>query len=140
MKCFYFHGNSWQWTFAFISFLVSSYAMLIWCDLSHIYFFNYFWKKIKHLYFDCVYVCTQSPGYVWLFATPWTEAWQAALYMEFSRQEYWKGFPFPTPGDLPDPGIELESLVSPQLAAISLPLHHLVCNCMPRTVTETFNF
>ena len=36
--------------------------------------------------------------------------------MEFSRQEYWSGFPFPSPGDLPDPGIEPASLVSPALA------------------------
>ena len=43
---------------------------------------------------------------VWLFATPWTVAYQAPLSMEFSRQEYWSGLPFPYPGDLPDPGIE----------------------------------
>ena len=38
--------------------------------------------------------------------TPWTVAGQAPLSMGFSRQEYWIGLPFPTPGDLPDPGIE----------------------------------
>ena len=42
---------------------------------------------------------------VWLFATPWTEAHQAPLIMEFPRQEYWKGLPFPPPGDLLDIGI-----------------------------------
>ena len=41
-----------------------------------------------------------------LFATPWTVAYQASLSMGFSRQEYWSGSPFPSPGDLPDPGIE----------------------------------
>ena len=41
-----------------------------------------------------------------LFATPWTVAYQAPLSMGFSRQEYWSGLPFPSPGDLPDPGIE----------------------------------
>ena len=41
-----------------------------------------------------------------LFATPWTAACQAPLSMEFSRQEYWSGLPFPSPGDLPDPGIK----------------------------------
>ena len=41
-----------------------------------------------------------------LFATPWTVAHQAPLSMGFSRQEYWSGLPFPSPGDLPDPGIE----------------------------------
>ena len=45
--------------------------------------------------------------------------------MEFSRQEYWSGLPFPTPGDLPDPGIEPTSLESPALAADSLPLSYL---------------
>ena len=38
--------------------------------------------------------------------TPWTVACQAPLSMGFSRQEYWSGLPFPSPGDLPDPGIE----------------------------------
>ena len=41
-----------------------------------------------------------------LFATLWTVACQASLSMEFSKQEYWSGLPFPSPGDLPDPGIE----------------------------------
>ena len=46
---------------------------------------------------------------VQLFATPWTVAHQAPLSMGFSRQEYWSGLPFPSPGDLPDPGIEPRS-------------------------------
>ena len=41
-----------------------------------------------------------------LFATPWTVAYQASPSMGFSRQEYWSGVPLPSPGDLPDPGIE----------------------------------
>ena len=45
-------------------------------------------------------------SHVRLFATPWTIARQAPLSMEFSRQEYWSGLPFPSPGDLPDPGME----------------------------------
>ena len=48
--------------------------------------------------------------------TPWTVACQAPLSMEFSRQEYWSGQPFPTPGDLPDPGIKPMSAASPTLA------------------------
>ena len=51
-----------------------------------------------------------------LFATPWIVAHQAPLSMEFSRQEYWSGLPFPAPGDIPDPGIEPTFLVSPELA------------------------
>ena len=50
---------------------------------------------------------------VWLFATPWT-----IQFMEFSRPEYWSGWPFPSPGDLPNPGIEPRS---PALQADSLP-------------------
>jgi len=41
-----------------------------------------------------------------LFVTPWTVVYQASLSMGFSRQEYWSGLPFPSPGDLPDPGME----------------------------------
>ena len=52
--------------------------------------------------------------------TPWTVARQAPLSMGFSRQEYWSGLPFP-PGDLPDPGIEPVSPVSPALQVDSLP-------------------
>ena len=48
----------------------------------------------------------KSLSHVQLFATPWTVAYQAPPSMGFSRQEYWSGLPFPSPGDLPDPGIE----------------------------------
>ena len=51
-------------------------------------------------------------------ATPWTVAHQAPLSLGFSRQQYWSGLPFPSPGDLPDPGIEPGS---PALQADSLP-------------------
>ena len=53
-----------------------------------------------------------------LFATPWTVAYQAPPSMGFSRQEYWRGLPFPSPGDLPDPGIKPGS---PTLQADALP-------------------
>ena len=59
---------------------------------------NYSWKvKVKLL------------SRVRLFATPWTVDYQAFMSMKFSRQEYWSGLPFPSPGDLPDPGIEPRS-------------------------------
>ena len=48
--------------------------------------------------------------------TPWTIGHQAHLSMEFSRQEYWSGLPFPPPGDLPDPGMKLASPASLALA------------------------
>ena len=67
--------------------------------------------------FSCVpvYVLNHfSP--VQFFAILWTGALQAPLFMGFSRQEYWNGLPCPPPGDLPDPGIESRSLMSPALA------------------------
>ena len=49
-------------------------------------------------------------------ATLWTVAYQSPLSMLFSRQEYWNGVSFPSPGNLPDPGIEPVALMSPALA------------------------
>ena len=60
----------------------------------------------------------KSLSCVRLSATPWTVAYQAPLSMGFSRQKYWSGLPFPSPGDLPDPGIELGS---PALQTDTLP-------------------
>ena len=62
-------------------------------------------------------VISESLGHVWLFETPpWTVAHQAPLSMGFSRQEYWRGWPLPSLGDLPNPRIEPASLVSPVYA------------------------
>ena len=55
-------------------------------------------------------------SHVQLFVTLWIVACQAPLSMGFSRQEYWSGLPCPLPGDLPYPGIEPASLMSPALA------------------------
>ena len=62
-----------------------------------------------------LHVCAKSPQSCPTLCNPWTVAHQAPLPMGFSWQEYWSGLPFPTPGDLPDPGIEPVSLVSPEL-------------------------
>ena len=51
----------------------------------------------------------KSLSRVQLFAIPWTVVYQASLSMGFSKQEYWSGLPFPSPGDLPDPGIKPKS-------------------------------
>ena len=59
----------------------------------------FFMVQLSHLYIVKALSC------VHLFATPWTVDCQAPLSMGFSRQEYWSGLPFPSPGDLPDPGI-----------------------------------
>ena len=50
------------------------------------------------------------------FVIPWTVAHQTPLSTEFSRQEYWSGLPFPSPGNIPDTGVEPESLSSSALA------------------------
>ena len=60
----------------------------------------------------------KSLSRVRLFATPWTVAYQAPPSLGFSRQEYWSGLPFPSPGYLPNPGIEPGS---PVLQADALP-------------------
>ena len=62
-------------------------------------------------------VCGQLLSCVQVFAAPWVAACQAPLSMEFSRQEYWNGLPFPPPGDLPDPRFKPTSPASPELAA-----------------------
>ena len=64
-----------------------------------------------------VHVCMYAKllSRVRLFATPWTVACQAPPSTGFSSQEYWSGLPY-SPGDLPDPGIEPESLAFPALA------------------------
>ena len=60
----------------------------------------------------------KSLSRVRLFAIPWTVAYQVPPSIEFSRQEYWSGLSFPTPRDLPDPGIKPKS---PALQADALP-------------------
>ena len=75
-----------------------------------------------------VKVKVKSLSRVRLFATPWTVAYQGPQSMEFSRQEYWSGLPFPSPGDLPDPEIKPGS---PTLQADALPSEppgKLTCN------------
>ena len=67
---------------------------------------------------SAVIMVKKSHSYVLLFVIPWTAACPTPLSMEFSRQEYWSGLPFPSPRDLPDPGIKLGS---PPLQADSLP-------------------
>ena len=64
----------------------------------------------------CVLACLSCSVCVQLFATPWPVAHQTPLSMGFSRQEYSSGLPCPPPGDLPDPGIEPLSLMSPSLS------------------------
>ena len=77
------------------------------------YLSNPLWNKTQ-----CVKkVKVKSLSRVQLFGTPWTVAHQAPLSMGFSREEHWSGLPFPSPGDLPNPGIEPRS---PELQADAL--------------------
>ena len=80
----------------------------------------------------------KSLSRVWLFATPWTVAYQAPPSMGFSRQEYWRGLPFPSPGDLTDPGIKPRS---PALQADTLlsesPGFHYISFKKKRTVDQS---
>ena len=78
----------------------------------YIYIYIYIYQSVKHvIHSSCV----------WLCVTPWTVAHPAPLFMGFSRQEYWSGLPFPSPEDLPSPGIKPRS---PALQADSLPSDH----------------
>ena len=75
----------------------------------------YFWLPLFFVLLLCV-SCSAVSNSLWPHGL--YVAHQAPLAMEFSRQEYWRGLPFPSPGDLPKPGIELGS---PELQADSLP-------------------
>ena len=86
------------------------------------------WKESQafHTYkvilrFETPCVCAELLSCVQFFASLWTVAHQASLFMGFFRQEYWSVLPFPSPGHLPDPGFEPRS---PALQADSLPLSH----------------
>ena len=89
--------------------------------------------RIISLLQDCLHVrkhifvnrhCVSVLSCVRLFVTLWAVARQAPLSMGFPRLEYWSGLPFPSPGDLSDPGIKPASPVSPALQADSLLLRH----------------
>ena len=112
----------WQWLlFYLIIFLALAFKIknsmmatsrkmnILYCKILKLHIFLLPQKKVKE---NKVAQCVQ------LFATPWTGAHQAPPSIEFSRQEYWSGLPFPSPGDLPDPGIEPRS---PTLWADTLP-------------------
>ena len=66
----------------------------------------------------CACGCLSRFSHVRLFGMLWTVACKAPLPVEFPRQEYWSGLPFPSPGDLPDPGIEPASLKFPVLVGV----------------------
>ena len=85
-----------------------------WTEL--VFFFRFFtiigyYKILSIVPCATQYTHAQLPSPVWVFVTPWTVACQAPLSMGFPRQEYWSGLPFPSLGDLSNPGIEPTSPV-----------------------------
>ena len=94
--------------------------MLVIFSCAHLPFVYLLWWDICSGLFrsDCLFPCAsvQLLNHVPLSGTPWTVAHQAPLSKEFSRQNCWSRLPFPTLGDLPNPGIKPLSLASPALA------------------------
>ena len=72
----------------------------------HLYTFGEVLRSLTHIFTVQFSSATQS---CLTLAAPWTVAHQASLSMGFSKQEYWSGLPFTSPGDLPNPGIEPRS-------------------------------
>ena len=77
---------------------------------------------------------------VLLFATPWTVAYHTSPSTEFSRQEYWSGLPFPSPGDLPDPEIEPRSSALQADALLSEPPGNPLVILATSIIRLTVNF
>ena len=77
--------------------------------------------------------CVGMLSCVQFFVTLWTSAHQVPLSMGFPRQQYWNGLPFPSPGDLPNPGIKPESPVFPASLVDSLLLSLRGCGFAKRT-------
>ena len=87
-----------------------------WIKNKVLYSRKHFLKEGFGTFFFCKGLCMLSHfSHIQLFVTLWTVARQAPLPMGFSRQEYWSGLPFLSPGDVPHPGIKPESLTSPAL-------------------------
>ena len=82
----------------------------------------------------------KSLSRVRLFGTPWTVAHHAPPSMGFSRQEYWSGLPFPSPGDLPDPGIEPRSPALQADVLTSEPLKGILINCYQNSFTKDLGY
>ena len=93
------------------------------------------WAKAKSSYMFPVCACVLSR--IQLFVTPWTKARQTPLCIGFSRQEYWSGLPFPSPGDLSDPGMEPPAPVTPALIGRWILYHWVTWGSCPRINTHT---
>ena len=108
--------------------------------VSHSQWDRSFSKHLNLVLYFCMYA--QSLSCVWLLAAPWTVAHKAPLSMEFSRQEYWSGLPFPPSGDLPTQGSNLRLLQLLHCQVGSLPLAHLGSpdtHCTYRQLNEIYS-
>ena len=97
-----------------LHFLNYNFVVVVVQSLSHVWLFVTPWTiahqasvsiTISQSFKLCESVKVKSLSRIWFFVTPWTVAYQAPLSMRFSRQEYWSGLPFPSPGDLPTQGL-----------------------------------
>ena len=105
--------------FCFRNWLIMSFVWGVRVTTSHVIVCSLF-QNCHPIQGVCVWKCCLL-SCIWYFVIPWTVAYQAPLSMEFSRQEYWTVLPFPSPGDLPEPGIESRS---PALQGYILWLSH----------------
>ena len=89
--------------------------LLLKCNLKYIHKVIFFRQRLTHFFFSLIrylfiYIIRKVKvkllSSVWFFVTPWHVAYHISLSMGFSRQEYWSRLPFPSPEDLPNPGIE----------------------------------
>ena len=119
---------------------------MVWYPHYLCFHWNYILSSVKEASFSHEFYVMTIPNslhacmlgcfcHVGLFTTPWTIAHQAPLSRGFSRQEYWRGLPYPPPGDLPDPGIEPTSLRSPALAD-----GFFITNAIWEALTKLFTF
>ena len=112
---------------------LSKYSMGEYCHLVYMWWyfnvsFSFVMPANTSSFFTVRYrgqMCVFVLSHLRLCATPWTVAPQPYLSMQFSRQEYWSGLPFPPPGDLLNPGIKPSFLTSFALAGRFLPLRPL---------------
>ena len=97
-----------QLTLAVVTWLI--HPILLYRDIT-----SFYSSRFSYTSEECVCILSLFSS-VQPSVTPWTVACQAPLPLGFSRQEYWSGLPCPPPGDLPNPGIQPMSLMSPALA------------------------
>ena len=115
-QCIWGPGRDSAWNKGSSGLVWSLHHLLLLILLQFFFLLPDFWKLriwfLTSFIHSCVFVfVVQWLSRVWLFATPWSVAYQTPQSMGFSRKKYWSGLPCPLPGDLPNPGIESMSLM-----------------------------